>query len=138
MTNNQIVDVTTAEAGVRQVILAMHTAWAANDADAFASLYEPDASVVVAGTYRSGRDQIRDHMVGAFAGPFRGSTLIEEVRSIRFPTDDTAIVVSESGIVFPGADSVAQDRMVRATWTLHLNDAGWLVSAYAGSPFSPI
>jgi uncharacterized protein (TIGR02246 family) len=128
---------TTNEAGVRHTLDAVYAAWAANDADAFVERYEADATVTMAGAYRANRDQIRDHMAAGFAGPLKGSTVIDEVVGIHYPSDDVAVVVSESGIILAGTDSVAPERMVRATWTLRHRDAGWMVTAYASSPLHP-
>jgi uncharacterized protein (TIGR02246 family) len=138
MTITETTASTTAEAGVRDLLQASHAAWAANDADAFADLYDTDATVAVNGIFRNGRDEIRSHMTGAFAGPFAGSSLIEEVSSIHYPTSDVAVVVSESGILLAGAAQVTPERMVRATWTLHRGDDDtWRVTAYASGPNRP-
>ncbi len=55
---------------------------------------------------------------------------------VRFPTGDTAIVVSEDGIIFPGQDAVASERPVRATWVLVRPDGGWRIASYHNSPAS--
>ena len=51
-------------------------------------------------------------------------------------TGDTAIVVSEDGIIFPGQDAVASERLVRATWVLVRRDGGWRIASYHNSPAS--
>ena len=56
--------------------------------------------------------------------------------NVRFPTGDTAIVVSEDGIVFPGQGAVASERLVRATWVLVRRDGGWRIASYHNSPAS--
>jgi len=55
---------------------------------------------------------------------------------VRFLTGDTAIVVSEDGIIFPGQDAVASERLVRATWVLVRRDGGWRIASYHNSPAS--
>jgi uncharacterized protein (TIGR02246 family) len=55
---------------------------------------------------------------------------------VRFLTDDTAIVVSEGGIIFPGQDAVASERLVRATWVLVRRDDAWRIASYHNSPAS--
>ena len=69
-------------------------------------------------------------MAGAFAGPLKGSRVIDQPQDVRFPNEDTAIVISEGGIVFPGQDAVPSEGMVRATWVLAKRDGRWLVAAY--------
>ena len=55
---------------------------------------------------------------------------------VRFLTDDTAIVVSEGGIIFPGQDAVASEGLVRATWVLVRRGDAWLIASYHNSPAS--
>ena len=55
--------------------------------------------------------------------------------NVRFLTGDTALVVSEDGIIFPGQDAVASERLVRATWLLVRRD-GWRIASYHNSPAS--
>ena len=55
---------------------------------------------------------------------------------VRFLTGDTAIVVSEDGIIFTGQDAVASERLVRATWVLVRRDGGWRIASYYNSPAS--
>jgi len=56
--------------------------------------------------------------------------------NVRFLTGDTAIVVSEDGIIFPGQDAVASERLVRASWVLVRRDGGWRIASYHNSPAS--
>jgi hypothetical protein len=46
-------------------------------------------------------------------GPAQGSRVAARPVEIRFLTGDTAIVVSDDGIIFPGQDAVARERLVR-------------------------
>jgi uncharacterized protein (TIGR02246 family) len=112
------------------VLKGVYEAWEANDAEAFVADYLEDASVVQPGIYKKDRQEIHATMAGAFAGPLQGSRVIDEPRDVRFLNEDTAVVVSEGGIVFPGQDSVPTEGMVRATWVLTKRDGRWLVAAY--------
>ena len=61
---------TTIDTTVTEPILATVSAWDANDADAFAEVYAPDATVVLTGgTFLRGREEIRRYMTAGFAGP---------------------------------------------------------------------
>jgi len=40
------------------------------------------------------------------------------------------------GIIFPGQDAVASERLVRATWVLVRRDGGWRIASYHNSPAS--
>ena len=65
-----------------------------------------------------------------------GSRVAARPVNVRFLTRDTAIVVSEDGIIFPGQDAVASERLVRATWVLVRRDGGWRIASYHNSPAS--
>ena len=119
---------------VLDVLNGVYEAWEANDAEAFVADYLDDASVVQPGVYRQNRQEIQRTMAGAFAGPLKGSRVIDQPRDVRFPNEDTAIVISEGGIVFPGQGTVPSDGTVRATWVLSKRDGRWYVAAYHYSP----
>jgi uncharacterized protein (TIGR02246 family) len=76
-------------------------------------------------------------MAQAFAGPLRGSSTWNKQLSIRFAGQDAAIVVSASGILFPGDTEVPDARKVNATWVFEKRDGQWLIAAYHNSPLLP-
>ena len=115
---------------VLDVLKGVYEAWEANDAEAFVADYLDDASVVQPGVYRKSRQETQATMAGAFAGPLNGSRVIDQPQDVRFPNEETAIVISEGGIVFPGQNSVPSEGMVRATWVLAKRDGRWFVAAY--------
>ena len=119
---------------VSDVLNRLYEAWEANDADAFVAEYLDDASVVQPGVYKKDREEIRTTMAAGFAGPLHGSRVINHPQDIRFLTDETAVVVSEDGILFAGQDVVPSEGLVRATWVLAKRDGSWYVSAYHNSP----
>ncbi|AJF67229.1 SgcJ/EcaC family oxidoreductase [Streptomyces vietnamensis] len=126
----------TAEQQVRSVIDAVYAAWAANDADAFVAVYTPDATSALPGSFRDGRERIRAAMAAGFEGPLKGSTVRDEIHSVRFLGEcrDSAVVVARSAVVLAGEtdETVVPDgRWVRATWVLErTGDDGWQVAAY--------
>jgi len=119
---------------VLAVIQAVYAAWEANDADEFVAVYLDDATVVQPGVHKKNRQEIRTTMAAGFAGPLKGSRVIDTPQEVRFVNDETAIVVSEGGIVFPGEATCPSDRLVRATWVVVKRDGHWLVAAYHNSP----
>jgi uncharacterized protein (TIGR02246 family) len=121
---------------VLDVLARLYRAWEAGDAEAFAADYTEDASVIQPGVYEKDRDEIRTNIAAAFAGPLSGSRVAGRPVNVRFVTSDTAIVVSEDGIIFPGQDAVANERLVRATWVLVRRDGGWHIASYHNSPAS--
>ena len=131
---------TTASDADRQAVLdvlgRVYEAWEANDAEAFVADYLDDASVVQPGVYKKDRQEIQSSMAGAFAGSLKGSRVIDQPQDVRFLNEDTAIVISEGGIIFPGQDAVASEGLIRATWVLVRRDGGWRIASYHNSPAS--
>ncbi len=119
---------------VRDVLNQLYDAWTNGDADAFAANYRDDATVVMPGVLRQGRNSVRDHMAAGFAGPLRGSRGLDQPEDIRVIDGHTAIVISRAGILFPGEDEVPAGRQVTATTVLSKQDGRWLIAAYANAP----
>jgi uncharacterized protein (TIGR02246 family) len=53
---------------------------------------------------------------------------------IRFVGSDGAIVISRSGILFPGMTEVPAAAEVNCTWVLERRDGPWLIAGYHNSP----
>ena len=135
MTENRAAD----EAAIQTVLADSYRAWAAGDADAMVADYTPDATAILPGSRRLGRDAIRDSMAHGFAGPLRGTTTWNEHVSLRFLGRDAAVVVSESAILFDGATQAPDSGKVNATWVLDKKDGSWKIAAYHNSPvLSPV
>jgi uncharacterized protein (TIGR02246 family) len=124
----------TAMSEIQNLFDDIYQAWADGDADAFAKLYTEDATVVMPGVFNQGRDGIRGYMAAGFAGPLKGSRGVDTPRDTRVIDGQSAIVVSEGGIVPAGQDDVPEGRTVRATWVLSKRDGQWLVAAYSNAP----
>jgi uncharacterized protein (TIGR02246 family) len=120
--------------GVLSVIRAVYDAWADGDADAFAKLYTEDATVVQPGVYKKNNDDIRTTMAAGFAGPLKESSVLDEPQSVRFLGPDTAVVITEGGILMVGQTELPAERRVRATWVLTRRNEQWYVAAYQNSP----
>jgi uncharacterized protein (TIGR02246 family) len=121
---------------VLATIKAGYAAWEAGDADQFVSVYLDDATVVQPGIYKENRHEIRTTMAAGFGGPLKGSRVVDTPGEVRLVNEETAVVVSEGGIVFPGETTCPPDRMVRATWVVVKRDGRWFVAAYHNSPVS--
>ena len=121
---------------IRDVLASLYKAWEAGDADAFVADYTDDATVVQPGVYKKDREEIRTTMAAAFAGPLSGSRATDHPSDVRFLTDDTAVVISEGGIIFPGQNAVTSEGLVRATWVLVRRDGSWRIASYHNSPAS--
>ena len=96
--------------------------------------YTVDATAILTGSLRDGRDVIRNSMALAFEGPLKGSSTTNKQLSLRFVGQDAAILVSESGILFAGETEVPEVRKVNATWVFEKRDDQWMIAAYHNSP----
>jgi uncharacterized protein (TIGR02246 family) len=119
------------QAAVRATLRSITAAWDANDADAFAGHYLPDATVVLpGGVFHRSREDIRSWMRAGFDGPLKGTRGIDEPEAVCFPGAASAVVVSRTGFLFPGETDLPAARERRATWTLVRTETGWQVAAY--------
>jgi uncharacterized protein (TIGR02246 family) len=116
------------------VLEGVYKAWDAGDADAFVADYRDDATAILPGSYRRSKEDVRENMAAGFASFLKGSTSIDKLDSIRFLGETAAVVVSETGIKFPGETEVPAERIVYATWVLEKRDGAWLLVAYHNSP----
>ncbi|MER7175699.1 SgcJ/EcaC family oxidoreductase [Streptomyces mesophilus] len=121
-------------AAITTVLEDLYKAWDAGDADAFVAGYTPEATAIMPGSYRASREEIRQGMAAGFPSFLKGSTTTNRQLGIRFLGRDGAIVVSESGILFPGESEAPADRIVYATWVLEKRDDAWQIAAYHNSP----
>lgn len=122
------------EAAIHAVLDKSYRAWAAGDAAGMVADYTVDATAILPGSLRDGRDAIRESMAQAFAGPLKGTSTYNKQLSLRFVGSDAAILVSESAILFPGQSEVPDAGKVYATWVLEKQDGSWMISAYHNSP----
>ncbi len=121
-------------AAVRDVPKRITEAWAGNDADAFAAVFTEDASMILPGSFAGSREAIRQFMAAAFAGPYQGTRVFGEPKSVRAIGQDTAVVVTLGGVLAPGEEKVSAERSVHATWVVTKQGSEWLISAYQNSP----
>ena len=122
------------ESAIRTVMEDSYRAWAAGDADGMVAAYTDDASAIMPGALRDSREAIRETMAAAFAGPLRDTSTYNKQLSVRFLGADAAVVLSESGILFPGQAEVPLEGRVNCTWVLVKQSGAWLIGAYHNSP----
>jgi uncharacterized protein (TIGR02246 family) len=125
---------TTDSTAIGKVLADQYGAWAVGDAAAFVADYAEDATVIMPGSYRRNRDEIRQGMAESFATYLKDTKVTDKIQSVRFLGDDYAIAVSKAGILFPGETEVPASRFVYATWVLRRQDGNWLVESYHNSP----
>ena len=120
--------------GVRDALSALFAAWAHHDAEAFASCYSDDASVVLPGLYLKNRDELRSTMQVGFAGQLRGSRRAVDLDTVRLLGADAAVVVGRSVVLPGGEEPPPSDRWSISTWVLIRQRGSWLIAAYHEAP----
>jgi uncharacterized protein (TIGR02246 family) len=122
---------------VLAVLDGIYNAWADNDADAFAGWFTEDATSARPGSISEDRASLRERMAQGFAGPFKGSRVLDEVQSVRLLGTDAAVVISRSGVLLAGHEAVPADTWVLATWVMTRQQGRWLIAAYHNCPAAP-
>ncbi|GAA3865789.1 SgcJ/EcaC family oxidoreductase [Streptomyces sedi] len=122
-------------AGVRALSGRIAGAWAENDGTAFADVFTEDATVILPGdVFLRGRAEIRTYMTAAYAGPYRGTRVTGDPRTVTFLSEDACVMVTYGGVLVPGETEVAAARAIRATWVCVRRDGDWHVAAYQNTP----
>ncbi|ADJ47295.1 hypothetical protein AMES_5470 [Amycolatopsis mediterranei S699] len=89
------------------------------DADAFADVFAENGSLVQYDDELKNREEIRAYMKAAFAGPFKDNDVAGRSLRLSFLTDDVALLTEEAGVLLPGEQKAAPERLFYATWVIH-------------------
>ncbi|HEY1011327.1 MAG TPA: SgcJ/EcaC family oxidoreductase [Herpetosiphonaceae bacterium] len=113
-------------------------AWAAGDAEAYASHFTPDAEYVVFdGSRHSGRQAIADCHRPLFERFLKGSRLASVDSSIRFLGPDVAAVHSRGAVLKAGQGQPTRRRLSVQT-TIVVRQAGdWAIAAFQNTRYRP-
>lgn len=109
-------------------------AWAYHDADTFASVFTDDGTMILAGVFCTGREEIRDHMAAEFEGRWKGTQVVGKPISIRSLGQDTAILLSQGGVLESGETEVSESGAIHASWLVTRADGQWRLVAYQNTP----
>ena len=122
------------EAAISDVLGGVYEAW--NDANpaAFVASYLDDASAVLPGAHMKSKAEIEGAMAYSFAGPLKGTRSSGKTLDVRFVSDETAVVISEAGVLLPGEIEAPPERTSLATWVIVRQDGHWRIAAYSSSP----
>jgi uncharacterized protein (TIGR02246 family) len=123
------------EKEVLGVPLRLVGAWKKNDAEGVANVFTDDGILILPGdVLKKGRDEIRNFMVAAYAGPFKNSGVIGNPVDVRFVTDDVALLRTHGGILAEGETEIDPELAVRSTWVCVKQDNEWFLAGYQNSP----
>lgn len=130
--------VETDQAAIAALTQKVVASWAYQDAEGFASVFTEDGTMILAGVYCNGREEIQSYMAEAFEGRYKGTQVVGKPLSMRFLSDDIAILLSLGGVLESGATEVDKDSAIRASWLAKRQDDGqWRLVAYQNTPRYP-
>jgi uncharacterized protein (TIGR02246 family) len=122
------------QVGIASLTQKVIAAWAYHDADGFADLFIENGTMILAGVYRSGREEIREFLKEAYEGRYKGTQVTGKPLGIRVLGPDSAILVSQGGVLEAGESEVSADAAIRASWVVVKQDDQWLLAAYQNTP----
>lgn len=114
------------EKAVLTVPQRIQAAWERNDADMFAEIFTENGSLLMRDDQLTSREQIRAYMADGFRGSYAGARVKGWPLSMRFLSDDVAMVITGGGIMLAGETEIAPAREIRATWVIVREDGGQL------------
>ena len=124
----------TDKAAVTALTQRVVVAWEYHDAEAFASVFIDDGTIILPGVYCKGREEIRRYMAEAFVGKYKGTQVTGKPVDIRFLTPDVGVLLTVGGVLEPGETELTTDSAIRASWLVVKRTGEWWLAAYQNSP----
>jgi uncharacterized protein (TIGR02246 family) len=122
------------QAAIAALTQRMVAGWAYGEADTIADLFVEDGTLILAGVFCNGREEVRDYFVKAFEGKYKGTQVVGKPISIRALGPDVAILLSQGGVLESGETEVSDSSAIRASWLCVRSDGQWKLAAYQNSP----
>jgi uncharacterized protein (TIGR02246 family) len=124
----------TEQTEIAAVPARMVAAWAAHDAKAFADLFTQDGTLILPGTYKKGREEIREFMAAAYAGPYQGTRVTGSPIDVKPLADGAVALLTMGGVLGPGENELSDQAAIRASWILVRRDGRWQLAVYQNCP----
>lgn len=124
----------TEQAEIAAIPARMVAAWAHHDANAFADLFTQDGTMILPGVYKKGRDEIREFMTAAYAGPYHGTRVTGSPIDIKPLADGAVAVLTVGGVLDAGDTELSDEAAIRASWILVKREGRWQLAVYQNCP----
>lgn len=122
---------------IAKLPVRMVAAWAAHDADAFSKLFVEDGTLILPGVYLKGREEIRQFMAAAYAGPYKGTRVTGSPLDLKPLGRESAALLSVGGVLAPGETELSPEAAIRASWILVKRKGEWNLAVYQNCPRDP-
>lgn len=122
------------EKAVLTVPQRISRAWLTNDAEAFADVFTENGSLLLQDEQLTSREQIRAFLRTAFDDYFKGARVNGWPLQVTFLSEDTAMVITQGGIIRDGETEISPERQIRATWVVTRRDDHWALVSHQSSP----
>jgi uncharacterized protein (TIGR02246 family) len=122
------------QAAIAALTQRMVTGWAYGEAETIANLFIEDGTLILAGVFCNGRDEVREYFAKAFEGKYKGTQVTGKPISIRPLGPDVAILLSSGGVLESGETEVSDEGAIRASWLCVRHDGEWKLAAYQNTP----
>ena len=121
----------TDKATIRSLYEQMIDGWNKGSGQIFAAPYTDDSDFIgFDGTYLKGRQEIHQMIFDKF---LKGSRLVGKIRSIRFVTEDVAVMIAVGGTMMAGQSDIEPERNSIHTLVAIKRDARWYLTAFQNS-----
>jgi uncharacterized protein (TIGR02246 family) len=127
------------EAEIRAAHRRVLEAWNNGDGQAFAAPFTRDADFVAFdGSVLRGREEIASVHQELFDRWLKGSRLVEEHTTVRFLTDDVAVLLTVGGTVMHGKSKPAPERDSVQTLVAVREGGAWSFASFQNTRIRPI
>lgn len=124
---------------IQNLFADLLAAWTRGDAPGYGACFTEDSDYVsYDGTRAEGRRPMVDAHDKLFRGVLSGSALVGEIESIRYVSDDVAVVHATGSVLMPWRGSLPRRRRSRQTLVVVRGDDRWRIAALHNGRVRPV